>query len=118
MLTFYGHPRCTTCKKAKAWLTQHQQEFQEIDLTQQPPAAKDLLEWLDEGSRPLKRFFNTSGNRYRELGLKDTIDTLSKRKASELLASDGMLIKRPLLVADGQLLAIGFKEKEYEGAIN
>ena len=84
-------------------------------MVQNPPTAATLMHWMEESDLPIRRFFNTSGMKYREMGLKEQVPNLSLQEASELLASDGMLIKRPILVRNDKLLSIGFKETEYEG---
>lgn len=109
MYTFYEYPKCTTCKKAKAELNQLGLEFTAIDIKVNPPKAEILKSWLDSGKFPLKSFFNTSGQSYRSLGLKDKIADLSHQEAAELLASDGMLIKRPILIKEDQVLQIGYR---------
>lgn len=114
MYTFYWYPKCSTCKKAKAWLDQHNVSYQAIDMIQAPPAADTLDQWISGSDLPLRRFFNTSGMKYRELGLKDKIPEMTQAEACQLLASDGMLIKRPLLIKDDQVAVVGFKEDEYE----
>lgn len=113
MIQFYEHPRCSTCKKAKAWLDQEGVSYHIINLLETPPTAKQLATWIQESGLPIRRFFNTSGGKYRELELKDKIDQMNIEEASELLASDGMLIKRPLMT-DGQKLTLGFKESDFE----
>lgn len=113
MLTLYWYPRCTTCKKAKKWLDDHQLAYQLIDMIQEPPTEQQLAAWMTDSDFPVRRFFNTSGLKYRELGLKDQIAAFSLQEAAHLLSTDGMLIKRPLLVKDGKLLALGFKEADY-----
>lgn len=115
MLTLYWYPKCSTCKKAKAWLDSQDIAVQTIDMVQNPPTAATLMHWMEESDLPIRRFFNTSGMKYREMGLKEQVPNLSLHEASELLASDGMLIKRPILVRNDKLLSIGFKETEYEG---
>lgn len=117
MYTFYWYPKCTTCKKAKAWLDNQHVTYELIDLVEQPPSAKQFAQWMEQSKLPVRRFFNTSGGHYREQGLKDCVNDFSITEASERLSKDGMLIKRPILVKDGQFIANGFKESEYEGAI-
>lgn len=112
-LTFYSYPKCGTCRKAKKWLEEHETEFQEIHIVEQPPSKEKLRELVNKSGLELKKFFNTSGKKYRELGLKDKVQTASDEELLELLASDGMLIKRPL-TADGQNVTVGFKETEFE----
>ncbi|MBP2623342.1 arsenate reductase family protein [Streptococcus oricebi] len=110
MLEFMEYPKCSTCRKAKAELESLGLDFRAHDLVAQTPSKEDFLSWFEETGWELKAFFNTSGLKYRELGLKDKVPQLSKEAAAELLASDGMLVKRPLLVKDGQLLQIGYRQ--------
>lgn len=114
MLKFYWYPKCSTCRKAKAWLDQAGVAYETIDLVQDTPSAASFEKWLFSSELPIRSFFNTSGMKYRELGLKDKMDELSVEEASELLASDGMLVKRPLLINKDQFLLNGFKEATYE----
>ncbi|MBM5707139.1 arsenate reductase family protein [Listeria ivanovii] len=113
MINFYWYPKCSNCKKAKAWLENEHTDFQEIDIKTETPSAKELQSWHELSGLPIRRFFNTSGIKYRELGLKDKIDTMSLKEAYELLASDGMLIKRPL-TTNGKEVTLGFNEQEFE----
>ncbi|EOH89052.1 arsenate reductase family protein [Enterococcus villorum] len=117
MYDFYWYPKCSTCKKAKAWLEAHDIDFQTIDMIKNPPTAETIEEWLKHNEVPIRRLFNTSGMKYRELGLKDQITDFSIQQASRVLSSDGMLIKRPLIVKGKQLVAIGLNEKTYEGVL-
>lgn len=117
MYKFYWYPKCSTCRKAKAKLDLQGIDYEEIDLKQTPPTAEQFESWFAQENFPTKRFFNTSGISYREMGLKDRLTNLSNREMAELLASDGMLIKRPLLVKDGKVLLIGFDEKKYENEL-
>ena len=117
MYTFYWYPKCSTCKKAKAWLDQKEVKYQLIDMIQTPPSAQQLAEWMEQSELPVRRFFNTSGIRYREQGLKEKVNDFSIKGASELLATDGMLIKRPIFIKEDQFIANGFKEADYEGAV-
>ncbi|EHJ51756.1 arsenate reductase family protein [Streptococcus macacae] len=110
MLTFYEYPKCTTCRRAKNDLEKLGLDFERIDIQKKPPKAKQLREWMEHSNFTIKNFFNTSGQSYRSLKLKDKIDHLTIDEASNLLASDGMLIKRPLLVQDGKLLQIGYRK--------
>ncbi|MDT2596798.1 arsenate reductase family protein [Enterococcus dongliensis] len=118
MVKFYWYPKCSTCRKAKAWLDQADVDYETIDLVQATPSAAAFEKWLTASELPIRKFFNTSGMRYRELGLKDKVADLSVKEASELLASDGMLVKRPLLIKEDQFLLNGFKETIYEGVFN
>ncbi|MBC1482526.1 arsenate reductase family protein [Listeria sp. FSL L7-1485] len=113
MINFYWYPKCSTCKKAKAWLENEQIEFTEMDIKTETPSAEELQAWHELSGLPIRRFFNTSGIKYRELGLKDKIDTMSLKEAYEILASDGMLIKRPL-TTNGKVVTLGFNEPEFE----
>ncbi|MFC3927090.1 Spx/MgsR family RNA polymerase-binding regulatory protein [Streptococcus caprae] len=106
---FYEYPKCTTCKKAKKELTELGVEFEAIDIKENPPSVAFLKDLLTASNVPLKSFFNTSGNSYRALGLKDKFDTLTIEEALELLAADGMLIKRPILIKDDKVLQVGYK---------
>lgn len=115
MVTLYWYPKCSTCKKAKKWLEKHNKEVEFIDMIKEVPTAEKLEKWLKESGLPVRRFFNTSGQKYRALGLKDKIDGYTLEKACQVLSTDGMLIKRPILVEDDHFLAIGFNENEYEG---
>lgn len=109
MYTFYEYPKCTTCRKAKAELNQLGLDFESIDIKQTPPSAEVLKVLVVSSGLNLKKFFNTSGQSYRALGLKDKLADLSLDQAVDLLASDGMLIKRPILIKDGKLLQIGYR---------
>lgn len=112
-ITFYSYPKCGTCRKAKKWLEQEEVYFNEIHIVEEPPSKETLKELYEKSGLPLKKFFNTSGMKYRELGLKDKVNTASDDELLELLASDGMLIKRPL-TTDGQKVTLGFKEETFE----
>ncbi|MBA2795445.1 ArsC family protein [Streptococcus porcinus] len=110
MYTFYEYPKCSTCRKAKAELKQYLSDFETVDIKSNPPRAELLKQWMENSDFPMKNFFNTSGHSYRELGLKDKIDCLTLEEATQLLAQDGMLIKRPILVKDDKVLQIGSKQ--------
>ena len=110
---FVCYPRCTTCQKARRWLEERDAAVEERDIKEERPTADELRAWHAKSGLPLKRFFNTSGLKYKELGLKDKLPTLSEAEQYDLLASDGMLVKRPLLVATDFVL-VGFKEKEWQ----
>ncbi|KXT77143.1 Arsenate reductase [Streptococcus sp. DD10] len=113
MLQFIEYPKCSTCRKAKSELTQLGLEFESVDIIHQTPSSEQLLKWMKESSFEIKTFFNTSGIKYRELGLKERVAQMSLTEAAQILSSDGMLIKRPFLVKDNQLLQIGYR-KEYK----
>ena len=113
MIKFYGYSRCSTVKKAKKWLQDNNIEFEEIDLVENTPSKEELEEFYKKSGMEIKKFFNTSGMKYREMGLKDIVKNETDDKLLEILASDGMLIKRPLLVGD-DIVITGFKETQYE----
>lgn len=113
-MKFYWYPKCSTCRKAKKWLEEHQLSFEEIHIVDCPPTKEELATIYKRSGLELKKFFNTSGQKYRELGLKDKINTATEDELLELLSSDGMLIKRPLL-ADDNKVTVGFNEELYEG---
>lgn len=111
-MLFVEYPKCTTCKKAKKWLEDQNISFTDRHIVEENPTLEELKEWVAKSGLPMKRFFNTSGMKYRELQLKDKLPQMSKEEQLELLASDGMLVKRPVLVGDDFVLT-GFKEKEW-----
>ena len=113
MITVYCYSRCTTCKRAIAWLDAHGIEHTVIDIKQNHPDEDTLRKYYQKSNLPLKRFFNTSGIPYRELGLSKKLPDLTENAQFKLLASDGMLVKRPLVVGDDFVLT-GFKEAEWE----
>lgn len=112
MIQFIEYPKCSTCKKAKKWLEEHQIEFQDRDITKETPTKEELRNYLKKSQYPIKKFFNTSGNLYKEFSLKEKLDTMSEEEKLELLSQHGMLIKRPLVVSDSFIL-VGFREKEW-----
>lgn len=112
MILFIEYPKCSTCQKAKKWLQERKVEFQDRHIVEERPTKEELKKWVAASGLPLKRFFNTSGMKYKELGLKDRLPTMSEEAQYDLLASDGMLVKRPLLIGDGFVIP-GFKEKEW-----
>lgn len=116
-MLFMQYPKCTTCKKAKKWLTDHNMEFEDRDIKEQNPTAEELKEWHAKSGQPLKKFFNTSGLVYKELQLKDKLPTMSEEEQYALLATDGMLVKRPLVIGDDFVL-IGFKEADWEAKLS
>ena len=112
-MLFICYPKCTTCQKAKKWLEVHGIAFEERHIAEDNPTAAELKDWQAKSGLPLKRFFNTSGMKYRELSLKDKLPAMSDEEQLALLATDGMLVKRPILVTDKNVL-VGFKEAEWE----
>lgn len=114
---FIEYPKCTTCKKAKKWLDEHGVEYTDRHIVEENPTAEELAAWHGLSGLPLRRFFNTSGMKYRELGVKAMLDAgMSDEEAFALLATDGMLVKRPLVVADGRVL-VGFREEAWAEAL-
>lgn len=116
-MLFIGYPKCTTCKKAKKWLDEHKIEYTDRPIKEENPTAEELRQWHARSGLPLKRFFNTSGMIYREMGLKDKLADMSEDEQYALLATDGMLVKRPLLVGE-DLVLTGFKEKEWAESLH
>jgi arsenate reductase (glutaredoxin) len=112
-VTFYWYPKCGTCRKAKKWLDEHQVSYQEIHIVENPPSRDELEDFYKKSGLRINKLFNTSGQKYRELGLKDKIKTASEQELLDLLASDGMLMKRPILT-DGEKVTVGFNEESFE----
>lgn len=113
---FIEYPKCTTCQKARKWLTANGISFQSRHIKEEAPRADELKAWYGRSGLPLKKFFNTSGLKYKELGLKDKLPAMGEEEQLALLASDGMLVKRPILVGDGFVL-VGFREAEWAAAL-
>ncbi|HIY02533.1 MAG TPA: arsenate reductase family protein [Candidatus Blautia faecipullorum] len=105
--------KCSTCQKALKWLETHQVSFDERPIVEQNPTYEELKEWHEKSGMPLKKFFNTSGMLYKQMNLKDKLKDMSQEEQLKLLATDGMLVKRPLVVGDDFVLT-GFREKEWE----
>ncbi len=112
-ILFLEYPKCSTCKKAKAWLESNGVDFDDRHIVEQNPTAEELKEWWQMSGLPLKKFFNTSGLLYKELQLKDQLPAMSEEEQLNLLATNGMLVKRPLVIGDDFVL-VGFKEGEWE----
>lgn len=112
-MLFVYYPKCSTCQRAKKWLEEKQITFEARDVKLQNPTKEELIEWHQRSGLPLKKFFNTSGMLYREMQLKDRLPEMSEEEQYDLLASDGMLVKRPIVVTD-DLVLVGFREKEWE----
>ncbi|WP_075619774.1 arsenate reductase family protein [Paenisporosarcina indica] len=112
-VTYYGYPNCGTCRKAKAWLDEQGVIYHDVHIVESPPSKEELKKIVETSGLPLKKFFNTSGLKYRELQLKDKIPTMAEDEQFELLSSEGMLIKRPI-VTDGTKVTLGYKESEFE----
>ena len=113
MILVLEYPRCSTCKKALQWLRDNGVAFEDRHIVEQNPTQQELTEWYHKSGLPLKRFFNTSGNLYKEQGLKDKLPAMTEDEQYALLATDGMLVKRPLLIGEDFALP-GFKVKEWE----
>ena len=111
-MLFLCYPKCSTCQKAKAWLDQRGISYDLRDIKLDNPTAEELTAWYQKSGLPLKKFFNTSGLQYKALGLKDKLPEMSEADQLALLATDGMLVKRPLLVGDDFVL-VGFKESQW-----
>lgn len=109
---FIEYPKCSTCKKAKKWLEENKIDFIERNIITQTPTIEELTKWIRESEYDIKRWFNTSGLKYKELNLKDKLPTMTEKEKIELLASDGMLIKRPIFISDNGIL-IGFQQETW-----
>lgn len=112
-MLFLEYPPCSTCQKAKKWLDAHNISYTARHIKEDNPTYEELRQWYEESGLPLKKFFNTSGLLYKSLGLKDKLPAMSEEEQLRLLATDGMLVKRPLVIAGGAILT-GFREKEWE----
>lgn len=112
MLKFICYPKCTTCQKAKKWLDDNKIEYELRDIKQENPTLEELIEWYKKSGLPLKKFFNTSGLLYKSMDLKNKLPGMTEDEMLQLLSTDGMLVKRPILVADN-LVLVGFKESEW-----
>lgn len=111
-LQLIQYPKCTTCKKAQKWLTDNDITFESVHIVEQTPSKEQLQSFYENSGFPLKKFFNTSGNKYKELNLKDKLADMSEDEQLTLLASEGMLIKRPI-VTDGKKITLGFRESDF-----
>ena len=112
-MQFICYPKCSTCRKAQAWLDEREIPYELRLILEENPSAEELKAWQTRSGLPLKRFFNTSGLKYKALNLKERLPEMSEEEQLELLSSDGMLVKRPLLISEDFVLA-GFREAEYE----
>ncbi len=115
-MLFVCYPRCSTCKKAEKWLEANGIAHTSRDIKTDNPTFEELKDWYQKSGLPLKRFFNTSGNLYKEMKLKDRLPEMSEEEQLSLLATDGMLVKRPILVSDDFIL-VGFKEADWENRL-
>ena len=117
MLKFICYPKCTTCQKAKMWLDENKVQYELRDIKIDNPTLSELTEWYEKSGLPLKKFFNTSGLLYKSLELKTKLPMMTEDEMLNLLSTDGMLVKRPLLIGD-KFVLVGFKEKEWEENVN
>lgn len=114
---FIEYPKCTTCRKARKWLEEQGAEFTDRHIAEQAPTAEEIRAWATTSGLPLKKFFNTCGMKYRELGLSTRLASMSDEEQLALLASDGMLVKRPLLVTESGCVIPGFKAETWQKAL-
>lgn len=112
-VVFIEYPKCTTCIKAKKFLKENNVNFNDRHIVEKNPTKEELLKWMDMSGLEVRKFFNTSGKLYKEMNLKDKVKDISKEEAAELLATNGMLVKRPILIKDDKVL-VGFKEESYK----
>ena len=115
-MLFISYPKCSTCQKAKKWLDEHSVEYTERHIVEDNPSYEELKLWYERSGLPLKKFFNTSGTLYKEMELKNNLPEMSEERQLELLSTNGMLVKRPLVVDDTKVL-VGFKESEWENLL-
>ena len=116
MYLFIYYPKCSTCQKAKKWLEAQGVAFEARHIVEENPTAEELSKWIAASGQPVKKFFNTSGMKYKELGLKDKLPSMTDEEQIALLATDGMLVKRPLVIGEEVVLA-GFKEDKWAEAL-
>ena len=116
MIKFICYPKCTTCQRAKKWLDDNNIAYELRDIKLDNPTLEELTEWYKKSGLPLRKFFNTSGLLYKSLELKDKLPKMSESEMLSLLATDGMIVKRPILVGE-EFVLVGFKESEYEGVV-
>lgn len=116
-MLFIYYPKCTTCQKAKKWLDENNIEYTERHIVENNPSYQELKAWYEKSGFPLKKFFNTSGLLYKEMELKSKLPLMSEDEKLKLLATNGMLVKRPIIVADEKIF-VGFKESEWEGFLS
>ena len=115
-MKFICYPKCSTCRKAKKWLDEHNAEYTERHIADKKPTYDELKEWYEKSGQPLKKFFNTSGLLYKEMKMKDKLPSMSEEEQLRLLSTNGMLVKRPILVTGDKVL-VGFREAEWDDVI-
>lgn len=115
-MQFINYAKCSTCQKAKRWLDEHQIAYTDRPIKEQNPTYEELSEWVSRSGLPIKKFFNTSGQIYRSMQLKDKLPEMTEEQQLKLLASEGMLVKRPLLISDSVIL-VGFREAEWQALL-
>ncbi len=113
---FLWYPKCTTCQKAKKWLEENKINFEERNIVETRPNKEELEKWINKSKYEIKKFFNTSGLKYKELNLKEKLPQMSDSEKIELLSTDGMLVKRPIFISDDNVF-VGFKENEWKEMI-
>lgn len=113
MILFIEYPKCSTCRKAKKWLLDNNIEFTDRNIVEDTPTREELKKWIEESKKDIKNFFNTSGLKYKELNLKEKLINMTDEEKIKLLSSDGMLIKRPIVITENKILT-GFKEEEWK----
>ena len=113
---FIEYPKCSTCQKAKKWLEAHNVSFEDRHIVEENPTEEELKMWIPKSGKNIKKWFNTSGLKYKELNLKEKLPNLSEEEKIKILASDGMLVKRPVLISEKDIL-IGFKEEEWKDVV-
>ena len=116
-MLFIEYPKCSTCQKARKWLDERKISYEDRHIAEKNPTVEELTEWYGRSGLPLKKFFNTSGLLYKEMQLKDKLSTMSEEEQLQLLATNGMLVKRPLIV-NGDTVLVGFKEAEWSEKLN
>ena len=116
-ILFVEYPKCTTCKRAKKWLEEKGKEFTDRNIKEDNPTVEELTAWIKKSGLPVKKFFNTSGMLYKEMELKNKLPNMKEGEQIALLATDGMLVKRPIVVTEDTVL-VGFKEIEWNGKLN
>lgn len=116
-MIFLCYPKCSTCRKAKKWLEENGVQFSERNIKEDAPTLEELKLWYSQSGLPLKKFFNTSGTLYKILNLKDKLPSMTEEEQLELLATDGMLVKRPILISKNRVL-VGFKQPEWDTFAN